>query len=694
MNWTIDFAPLIPVAAIAAFAGIGFLLVALGVVRRVRGSALRALAVAALALALLNPSLLNEVRTPLDSVVALVVDRTQSQSIGDRAAATDAARTRIRAELDALENVEVREVTVETGAAGEAGTALLGPLVDALGDVPPDRVGGAILLTDGQVHDVPEADAPPPVAGPVHALVTGRPDEVDRRVEIVQAPRFGLVGSLQTIRVQVATQGSAVQDGEIELTVSAEGRELGRRAVPVGRPVDVTVEIAHGGDNIFEFEVPPGEGELATVNNRTVAVVEGVRENLRVLLVSGEPHAGERTWRNLLKSDAAVDLVHFTILRPPEKQDGTPINELSLIAFPTRELFSQKIDEFDLIVFDRYQRRNVLPSLYFDNIAQYVRGGGAILVAAGPDYAGSRSIFHTPLAAALPAEPLGTVTAVPYRAEISDLGQRHPVTRGLEGADGGAGEGEPAWSEWYRLIDAVPSSGDTVMTGADGKPLLILSREGEGRVAVLLSDHVWLWARGYQGGGPYVPLLRRLAHWLMKEPELEEEALRLTAEAGELVIERQTLGDEVSPVEVEFPGGRTETVDLAAAAPGVWRATLEVGEVGLFRASDGTLSAFGHVGPPNPREVVDLRSTTEALAPLVEATGGSARRIAADGTLDVPRLLMRDEGRLMAGGDWIGLRRSEATELESIERIPLIAGFLGLAFLFAALGGTWWREGR
>ena len=117
--------------------------------------------------------------------------------------------------------------------------------------------------------------------------------------------------------------------------------------------------------------------------------IEGIREKLRVLLVSGEPHAGERTWRNLLKSDANVDLVHFTILRPPEKQDGTPINELSLIAFPTRELFQQKIKEFDLIIFDRYANQSVLPSTYFDNIVRYVREGGAVLVAAGPEFAGA-----------------------------------------------------------------------------------------------------------------------------------------------------------------------------------------------------------------------------------------------------------------------------------------------------------------
>jgi hypothetical protein len=189
--------------------------------------------------------------------------------------------------------------------------------------------------------------------------------------------------------------------------------------------------------------------------------MQGIRENLRVLLVSGEPHSGERTWRNLLKSDASVDLVHFTILRPPEKQDGTPINELSLIAFPTRELFVEKIDDFDLIIFDRYQYRNVLPSLYYDYIAEYVRGGGALLVAAGPEYAGENSIANTPLVTALPAKPTGVVTAEGYFPRISDLGRRHPVTRDLEG-----GQAEPpAWGRWFRSVNVTQPDGVVAMQG-------------------------------------------------------------------------------------------------------------------------------------------------------------------------------------------------------------------------------------
>jgi hypothetical protein len=461
--------------------------------------------------------------------------------------------------------------------------------------------------------------------------------------------------------------------------------------VTPGAPAELTVDITHAGPNILEFEAAPLDGELTRLNNRAVASIEGIRENLRVLLVSGEPHSGERTWRNLLKSDAAVDLVHFTILRPPEKQDGTPINQLSLIAFPTRELFSEKIDQFDLIVFDRYRHQGVLPILYFDNIARYVRDGGALLVAAGPDYAEAGSLHDTPLAPVLPAAPTGSITEEPFYAKVTGAGARHPVTRNLEGA----GFDPPHWGRWFRLIDVDQPKGEVVMSGAENKPLLVLDREGKGRVALLLSDHAWLWARGFEGGGPHVDLLRRLAHWLMQEPDLEEEALRATARGDQLTVERQTMADTVDPVTVRAPSGATATIALAAAGPGLWRATVPAKEIGLYRIEEGDRKAFANVGTANPREFIDARSTPDKLAPLVEATGGHIGRLAdAGGPLDLPRIVPVRAGGIASGSDWMGVRMTEASTLKGIDRMPLFAGFLGLAILLGLAGATWFREGR
>jgi hypothetical protein len=473
--------------------------------------------------------------------------------------------------------------------------------------------------------------------------------------------------------------------------VRRDGEVLDRRTVTPGSTINAQIPISHAGPNIVEIEAAPMQGELTPVNNRAVVSIDGVRDKLRVLLVSGEPHAGERTWRNLLKSDPSVDLVHFTILRPPEKQDGTPINELSLIAFPTRELFQQKIKEFNLIIFDRYARQGVLPVIYFDNIARYVQEGGAVLIAAGPDYASPTSIWRTPLEQILPAEPNGRTVETPFYAQLSDAGKKHPVTRGLVGSD----TSPPHWSRWFRLVDARAGSGTTVMEGPDKKPLLVLSREGEGRVGLLLSDHIWLWARGYEGGGPHLDLMRRLSHWLMKQPDLEEEALRLIVHGRDLSIERQTMADSVGEVTLTMPSGKTQTVTLQSGEPGLWRGSVRATELGLWRASDGKLNALVNVGPPNPREFAEVTSTTDVLGPFTQQTGGDARRLTdASGALSLPRIVAMRSSDTYRGDDWIGLKMREASVVRGIGVLPMFAGLLGLLLLVGALAATWAREGR
>jgi len=687
MQYGISFTPLVPslvlwlaVAAIAVIAAILLL-------GRARGATIRVMALVLILLALANPSFTREDREPLSSVAAVVIDKSPSQSFGDRTRQTENANEALVDGLKKIKGLEVR--VVEAGQAdGETdGTKLFGALSSALSDVPVDRVAGAFLVTDGRVHDIPANAAALGFQAPLHALITGRKDERDRRIAISAAPRFGIVGQTQTITYRLDDQG--VTGDRAKIVVRHDGEVINERTVLSGQTVNVEINIKHAGPNIVEIEASPLENELTLVNNRAVVAIDGVRDKLRVLLVSGEPHSGERTWRNLLKSDASVDLVHFTILRPPEKQDGTPINELSLIAFPTRELFQQHINEFQLIIFDRYARQGVLPIAYFDNIARYVRSGGAVLVSAGPDYASTTSIWRTPLDSVLPAEPVG-VTEKPYYAHLSDAGKRHPVTRGLEGS----GSEPPHWSRFFRTVDTRNASGPPLMTGADGKPLLLLSRFGEGRVALLLTDHIWLWARGYEGGGPHLDLLRRTSHWLMKQPDLDEEALRLQVEGHDLVVLRQTMSDSVAPVTVTSPNGANRQLTLSEGEPGTWRSTIPANELGLWQATDGTLKALINVGPTNPKEFSEVTSTTELLKPLAQASGGDARRVVDGSSIELPRIVPVRSSGIFRGDGWMGVRMRDASVVRGVGVLPLFAGLIGLLLLVGAFAATWLREGR
>src|SRR4051812_42840368 len=663
-------------------------LVVLAVVSRGPIAAVRAVAIALVLAALTNPSLVQEEREKVKDIVAVVIDRSTSQTLGDRAAVTDKVRADLQRRLGALPDIEAWFVDAPD-AEGDEGTNLFAALSNALGDVPPDRLAGVIMVTDGVVHDIPAAAASLGFRGPLHALITGRPNERDRQIKLIEAPRFGIVGKDQTIRAQVMERGGT---GSAAVTARRAGQPIVRREARPDTPFSLNLRVEHGGPNVVEIEVEALPNELTTANNRAVLTIEGIREKLRVLLVSGEPHAGERTWRNLLKSDANVDLVHFTILRPPEKQDGTPINELSLIAFPTRELFQQKIKEFDLIIFDRYANQSVLPSTYFDNIVRYVREGGAVLVAAGPEFAGSASLARTRLSPIIPGSPDGRVFEEPYKARVTTGGQRHPVTRDLPGSEANP----PAWGEWLRLVGSQIRTGATVMSGAGDQPLLVLAREDKGRVALLLSDHAWLWARGYREGGPHLDLLRRLAHWLMKEPALEEEALRASVSGRDIRIERQTLGETADAVTLTAPSGAERTIALQPERPGLFTALTPSREMGLHTLRSGDLVAFVSIGPANPRELVDVFSDTEALRPIAEATGGSVRRVAGEAGEDiaVPRIQAVRSGLRLAGGDWIGIRPSGSAIVRGVSVFPLALGLFGLTLLVGATLAAWLAEGR
>jgi hypothetical protein len=689
--WSIAFSPLVPPPALYALTALALAISIALVWRGARGAWLRALAFALLLLGLCDPNLVQENRRPLKDIVAVVVDRSGSQEIGERPRQTDKARDELEARLKEL-GVDLRVTETSREESDTDGTRLFAGLRGALADAPPERIGGAIMITDGVVHDIPASVAALGFNAPLHALITGHEGERQRRIELIEAPRYGIVGKDQAIAARVLD--SADRGEPAKLAVRRDGKTIANVEGRIGERIEVKVPIEHAGPNVIELEVAPVDDELATDSNRAVVDIEGVRDKLRVLLVSGKPHPGERMWRNILKSDANVDLVHFTILRPPEKgSDGTPINELSLIAFPVADLFGRRIKDFDLIIFDRYAQQSILPDLYLDNIANYVRDGGALLMAEGPEFSTPDGLYYSPLGAIAPAAPTGEDVEAPFRAKVSEEGLRHPVTRGLAGLD--ADDGEPAWGRWFRVIGAKATNGQTVMSGPNGKPLLVLSRVDKGRVSLLLTDQMWLWARDYDGGGPYLDLLRRLAHWLMKEPELEEEALRARSKGREVTIERQSVSGEERETDLIAPDGTKTRLAMMPAAPGLSRAHVTVDRFGLYRAEYGAHVALVNVGPENALEMQDVVSTTERLRPIAEATGGAVRRLAAGpgDAIVMPRVVALNPSPNYRGSDYIGIKRTGATELIGARSTSLASGFFGLALLLGMVLAAWLAEG-
>lgn len=681
----IDWQPMLPPVVLAVLGGVFLALVVWGVFKRARGALWRALPVTVALMVLAGPRAVIEQRHPINDVAVIVVDDSGSMGIAGRSQQADSAVVSVTDALRA-QNIDGRvSHGGKTAPAASGGTHLMGAVAEAVSDVPRSRLAGVITVTDGEVHDAPnEGKSPLPAGVPFHALIVGHRHESDRRVSIEQAPAYGLVGQTVTITAKVdnpaETAGAA-----LPLTVSIDGGAPETLSAPLGTAVTIPVTLHHAGQTLVDVAVPLLPGELTASNNRAAVVINGVRDRLKVLLVSGQPHSGERAWRALLKSDPNVDLIHFTILRPPSKDDGTPLNELALIPFPTKELFQDKLKDFDLVIFDRYSPSAIMPLNFFNNIVAYVQGGGAVMVAAGPEFADPGSLANTALSTILPAYPRGREDDGAFRPQLSDLGHRHPVTDDLVAPQG--------WGRWLRHTPVVQRRGHTVLATPSGNPLLILDSVEKGRVGLLLSDSLWLWAKGWDGGGPHAELVRRLSHWLMQEPELEEDALTLRADAGQLKIIRQSLTDlppESLTATVTAPDQSQQTVSLHAASAGRAEATVPAPQPGVWKVEAAGKSAVTAVRSADPLEDRDLVATDSRLLPLATTTGGGVFWLE-DG---IPAIRAVSPGAATRGASWMGLRVNGDHAVTGVRSEPVIPVWLALALIVGGLVMAWWREGR
>ena len=686
---SISFNPLIPFWLIMTLVAMVGLSSILAFVKHQPGSLMRALAGGIMVLLLFDPGVVIEEREAIRDVAIVLVDETGSQKLGGRAQITEDILAQISANLsDFSTQMDVRIVRLshQSIADGEKGSHLFEALRQATSDIPRGRLAGAMLITDGRVHDMPLAEIKASFPAPIHTILTGLTEERDRRLEVIRSTNYGIVGQEGEITLIIHDDGKKGAPAELHLSV--DGKDIGREIVPVGIEQTIKIPITKRGKTIVSLSLSPMEGELTDKNNQAVISISGVRDRLRVLLISGVPHQGERTWRNLLKADPSVDLVHFTILRPPEKQDGTPIHELSLIAFPTRELFETKLNDFDLVVFDRYRRRGVLPTLYLSNIVEYVKNGGALLEVDGPGFAGPFSLYQSPLAELLPGAPTGAVIERGFQPKLTEAGLRHPVTSQLSGGPLISLKDKVNWGRWFRQVEVTSRAGHVLMEGLDENPLLILNHVQDGRVAQLASDHIWLWSHGFEGGGPHGEFIRRLSHWLMKEPELEENDLSGSVEGSQLIVKLRSLLTVDPIVDVTDPNGKLTAIRLKHRGNGRYTGSLTVQDVGLYKLDDGDKSIFVPVGPLNPVEYMKVTASDETIGPMTMPTGGKIYWAHSG----IPSIKHISQGRTMGSKDWLGLKRNNDYRVTGLERLSLIPGILAIFLVVGCLIFAWRRE--
>jgi hypothetical protein len=680
----LNFAPLLPHAWLLGLAALLLVLIGFAFYRRARGALWRLLTATLFLLLLAQPIKEEQQLQPLPDIALLVIDESLSQTLGERSQQMAAFLPKLQTALGNAPDLEWRELRVK----GQDRTDVFGMVRQALNDIPSARRAGVIMLSDGQIHDAANAAKSWDPQLPLHLLLTGNSNEQDRRLAVISAPHYGVVGETVDVKLRIIT--SAADDRQaLPITVKAlNGDEQIIEAAPQ-QDVTLKLPLKHAGENAFIASIPSVANELTAVNNRAVLRIQGVREKLRVLLVSGDPHPVARTWRNLLRADPAVELVHFTILRPPYKQDMTPVQDLSLIPFPVQELFEEKLSGFDLVIFDRFRKQLMMPPSYFANIADYVKRGGALLEAGARDYDQPLSLYQTPLQTVLPTRPDGEAMTTEFIPSLTARGREHPVTRTLGDAK--------SWGPWYRQSPATLERGDVLLNGAEDLPLLILSEIEEGRVAQLTSDAMWLWARGHRGGGPATELLRRIAHWLMREPELAEDRLQTSVTAKgddyELMITAPTATATAQDrqVQMALPDGTTQQIALTDQQ-GRLSAKLTLTQRGPVLLQWRGKEQLVLIGDPDAVELQEVMASDKPLLPLIEATRGGILPLSE--LSETINLRRTEKGDRQAGQNWLGLVQNHQSVTLSASAQPLVPAWLWLILLMGCTMLGWRREGQ
>lgn len=695
---SIIWAPFLPLWLLAALAVISLLPGLYGTIRGGRGVAWRTGAILLGLLWLANPRLTHPHMQTQPQDALLVVDVSPSMSIGERRKLVEQARSQLLEQGRKLHGLTLHQIEVPSG--GGQGTRLFEAMDHAALSL--NSPAGIFLLTDGMDHDIPD-QLPPSLKDatgriiPLHLLLSAQGEETDRRLRVLSAPPYVIIGQTAHIRVQVDDLGTPDGQPVDILEHRPDGQTDVLAHTKSGQPVELDVPVTHAGITLKELTASPLKGEASLRNNSTIIRLQGVRDRLRVLLVSGVPNQGARVWRTLLKADPSVDLVHFTILRSPDTEDDTPLSDLALIPFPTHELFAQKINSFDLIILDGFRNQNILPESYLENIARYVRKGGGLLVVGGPEMTQPGTLQDTPVGSVLPAHiPANdAIITQPFSPRRTALGLSHPVTQALP-ENGPWGR---EWGPWYRALRTDQTQGRTLLSTPSGSPLLILDQRGQGRVAMLLSDQIWLWSRGEKGGGPQAELLRRLSHWLMKEPELEEDQLDAHIEQGRLSVTRTSL-TPLHDVQADIigPDGHHSPLTLSPEPghQGLWSGSMSLPVLSdqtgqIWTIQQGGLNTTVALPDANPLEDQDLRSTATKLSPLAGRSGGGVFWLGAGGT---PAIRQVVEGHALHGSDWAGLPLHQAPLSTGSTSTAFLPGWLALVLILALMALGWWREGR
>ena len=443
----IYFEPIIPIYLIIILILVFIFSTIHAIVKKIDGSFLRFFLLTLLLVLVIQPIIKIENRELEKDIITILIDKTASQKITNRIKDVDEVYNKLLSKIGKLEGIDILKISVDDqsirtsfGSIKEINSEqseeekiirnvedlnsskLISILKNHINKYPSKKISTIFMITDGQIHDLTVHSALEKIEIPIYYILAGDKKLNDIKLTLVSKPNFNYLDERTKIKFKV--EDFLHNQDLVELTVQNSFMPEIKKKIKVGIVNDIEFDLPKIGQNFFKLSVEKKENEISILNNSEIIKIDGIRKKLRVLLISGNPYMGTRVWRNFLKSDPSVELIHMTVLRPPEKNDNTPFNELSLIPFPIKELFENKLSKFELIIFDNFKGRNVLSPLYLQNLKRFVNNGGALLEIAGPAYNSKYSLFRTEIGSILPGVPSGKVIRKEFKPKLTEIGKK------------------------------------------------------------------------------------------------------------------------------------------------------------------------------------------------------------------------------------------------------------------------------
>jgi uncharacterized membrane protein len=658
------------------------------------------LAIAALLVAVLRPARVATRGSVVGARVVLLADASRSMALaGDdgrpRRASRDDAIAMIRAAgrhtrlvvLGFGDGVPRALPEPERGAGAATDPTTRDPRSDLLAALraiaasPDERPAALVVVSDGRLDDPPEDATEGTLRAlgealklPITTIATTRRSPADASVRRVSAAGAAVAHVPLPVRVEVGCAGGlgcdAIEvtarelrdDGPPELLASGIARVKDGKAA-----LDLTITLERAGSRIVEVAIAPQPGDTVPDNDRRFVTFDVARERVRVLHVAGRPTDDVRALRRWIKSDASIDVVAFFILRTPNDDVHASQSELALIPFPVDELFQEHLPSFDAVVLQDFDAQPYGLEKYLENIRQYVRRGGGLIMVGGENSFVAGGYAGTPLADVLPVGLDGSPGATsadtsPFVPEWTPAGSASPMLGPLRDA---VGEELPQMPGANLLGDVRPSgvalwSHPTRTTRSGAKmPVLAVGEAGDGRTVALGVDGTWELEFSQLGAGTagrgHGALWDGLLGWLMRDPRFEPAQLQVVGgctagvpptlrarllPAGDeprgadfrKVVLDVTRIDRTAPT-IHAEGAQTNDASLDIALPpldvGGYTARLHIGDLATTRF-DFACEAGGD-------EWADSRPDPERLERLARATGGAFAFAADAGSLPLPR---------------------------------------------------------